>query len=293
MLSRKRRIFSRSHQISGPQTSSNLEKAGVPESPSSFQTEIAAIRVKELCHWGAMVSALMILHFSSDVSQHQFRSVPHLSEWSVVVLLLSAWVAVATTCLFPRMRQYAAYILAVGSLLTTCQLAWHWDSHVAHIKDAIRVDSPLAHAASLCNATAATATARHPTTRSLCTSIYGLILGASGLDFLDSGVFFIVLFQNCLQSSFLCRLGLRITAAVSLLQWAFFMVWPFIFVDLNPVWMCRIIGPGLWAAQQIRASYVWECELKQQAQRIDDLQWTLAKTRLQYLLLQQDKNQVG
>jgi hypothetical protein len=150
----------------------------------------------------------------------------------------------------------------------------------------------LAHAASLCNATAATATARHPTTRSLCTSIYGLILGASGLDFLDSGVFFIVLFQNCLQSSFLCRLGLRITAAVSLLQWAFFMVWPFIFVDLNPVWMCRIIGPGLWAAQQIRASYVWECELKQQAQRIDDLQWTLAKTRLQYLLLQQDKNQV-
>ena len=238
---------------------------------STLEKAREAMGVKELHHWCAAVSVLMALLFISDFSSHQFRSVPRPSEWGVPLLLLLAWAGAAVVSMFAWLRPYAAYGLAVGSLLATCQLAWHWDSHVAHIKDTLRVDSPAGRG--LCDATAS------GDRSALCGSFYGLSFGASGLDFLDSAAFFIVMFQNCLQSSFLCRLGLRMTAAVSTLQWAVFVAWPFVSPDLNPAWLCRILAPGLWTALQIRASYMWESELKQQAQLIDDLQHAVARSR--------------
>ena len=206
-----------------------------------------------------------------DSLLRRFRYVPQPSEWGVVLLLLYTVASVLSLQCLSGSRPYAAYVLAIGSLLMTCQLTWHWGSHVAQFKDSLLVGQPFSPDMTIHygNATG------YPPSSS---PLYGLAFGSSGPDFLDSAACLAVLFLNCVQSSFLCRLGTRITAIVSVLQWVVYACWPFMSADSRSAWLCRIGAMGLWTAHLIRSSYVWESELQQQSARIDKLQQAVAQT---------------
>ena len=228
----------------------------------TFESTARAIRVRELYHWCATVAVLLLLQFVSDTLQHGLSRVPQPSEWSVVLLLVYA--AAAALCLRyrPGSRPYAAHALAVGSLLMTCQLTWHWGSHAAQFQ--ARVFAPPAVAPAL------------PSSSFL---IYDLIFGQSGPDCLDTATCLVVFFQNCVQSGFLCRLGLRGTAVVGVLQWLAIACWPLVSAQSNSSWFCRVGGMGLWTALLIRSGYVWEAELRQQFDRMDRLRRAAARSR--------------
>ena len=101
-------------------------------------------------------------------------------------------------------------------------------------------------------------------------SPYGLAFGSCGLDFLDTATLFVVLFQNCLQSSFLCRLGVKVTATVSVLQWIVFACSPLVFPHGHPSWLYRLAVSGIWTAHLIRSSYVWQSEHTRHTQFLEE-----------------------
>ena len=270
-----------SQRLSGmsPAASSGKETAGGQSEPRGiFEEETAAICVTELYEWCMAVTVLMVLHGIADISTHQFRSVPGLSHWGVGLLLLYSWAAAATVRLCSRARLYAAYLLAVGSLLTTCQLTWHWHSHAAGFQDCILVQRPFRAGPGPCNATAA---GPGPADPAACASLYGLAFGETGFESLQCAVLFIVLFQNALQSSFLCRLGPWVTGITGVLQWAVLACWPLVapHSHTHAMWLCRLLAPGLWTAHQLRASHVREVERRRRAVIIDDLQRAVADGR--------------
>eukprot|EP00670_Eutreptiella_braarudii_P001326 CAMPEP_0174301740 /NCGR_PEP_ID=MMETSP0809-20121228/59222_1 /TAXON_ID=73025 ORGANISM="Eutreptiella gymnastica-like, Strain CCMP1594" /NCGR_SAMPLE_ID=MMETSP0809 /ASSEMBLY_ACC=CAM_ASM_000658 /LENGTH=1039 /DNA_ID=CAMNT_0015407535 /DNA_START=31 /DNA_END=3147 /DNA_ORIENTATION=- len=260
-----------------PAPSVDTEETAGCSTESTFQKETTAIRIHELYHWCATVGVLLILQLVFDSVSHQFQHTPQPSEWCGLLLLLYSLASVVALHFTPNTRPYAAHLLAFGSLLVTCQIAWHWHNHVAEVKDSIVLQQRFWGGVSgISNSTAPASPVNAIQSSS---SLYGLLFGASGLDVLDTATFFVVLFLNCLQSSFLCRLGIKITAAVSVLQCAVLVCWPLTSPHLHASWFCRIGATGLWTAHLIRSGYVWESELQKHCQYIDELHQTIAQSR--------------
>ena len=255
------------------------EEADDSEKDGAFQSTAQAMRITDLYRWCATVGVLLTLQFASDSFHHRYRHVPHPSEWCVILLLLYALATVCSVRWVASSRPYSGYVLAVGSVLTTCLLTWHWGIHVAQFKDSIVLAPPFAPNTTLHSSTAPTdafaSTSPYPSPS------YGFAFGSSVHDVLDVAACFVVLFQNCLQSSFLRRLGVRITAIISVIQWIVFASWPFICPhNSHSTWVfCRIIAMGLWTFHLIWSSYVWESELQQQSRHIDGLRQAMILVR--------------
>ena len=198
----------------GPEdTASHLEG-------STFQTRTIAIRIKESCHWCATVGVLLILQLIFDSIGHQFQYVPQASNWCCGLLLLYCMASVFALRFASSVRPYAPYLLAFGSLCMTCQVSWHWHSHVAQVKDSLLQQPVLLNVSSIRSINNSTAASFHSNAipSSLYASLYESIFCASALDFLVTATFLVVQFLRCVQSSFLCRLGSRIAATVCVLQ---------------------------------------------------------------------------
>ena len=224
------------------------------EEEPTFSRESCAIRTKDLYYWCAISGVLLILQVIGEVSHGKFQVVPHLSVFCGLVLLLYSVASAATIYFVNLARPYAAYLLAIGSVLMTGQTAWHFDSFVAHFKSEILLELP-----SLQN-----------------TVLPNFAFGASPIDFLDTATLFVILFENCVQSSCLIRLGVQVTAIVSVVQWVVIACWPLVSPNSYPAWFCRIAATGLWTAHLIWSSYVWESDLKRQWQLVDDLRQSVA-----------------
>uniref|UniRef100_A0A6T2J226 Response regulatory domain-containing protein n=1 Tax=Eutreptiella gymnastica TaxID=73025 RepID=A0A6T2J226_9EUGL len=259
----------------GPEdTASHLEG-------STFQTGTMAIRIKESYHWCATVGVLLILQLIFDSIGHQFQYVPQASDWCCGLLLLYCMASVFALRFASSVRPYAPYLLAFGSLCMTCQVSWHWHSQVAQVKDSLLQQPVLLNVSSIRSINNSTAASFQSDAipSSLYASLYESIFGASALDFLDTATFLVVLFLHCVQSSFLCRLGSRIAATVSVLQWTVLVCWPLTSPHLHASWVCRIGATGIWTVHLIRSAYVWESEAKHQAAYIDNLLHSLAEGR--------------
>ena len=215
----------------------------------TYQRERRAISTKDLYHWCAISGVLLVLQVIVEVWHHKFQVVPHLSAFCSVVLLLYSVASAATIYFVNSARPYAVYLLAIGSVWMTGQMAWHWDSFVAHVKSEVLLEMPFLQNTTLPN----------------------VPFGASPVDFLDTAALFIILFQNCVQSSCLIRQGVRVTAIVSVVQLVVIACWPLVSPN-SPGWWPRIVATGLWTAHLVRSSSVWESDLKRQVQLVDDLQ---------------------
>ena len=176
------------------------------EEEPTFSRLRCAIRSKDLYRWCATSGVLLSLQVIAAVAHSQFQVVPHLSVFCGLVLLLYSVALAATIYFLDLARPYAAYLLAIGSVLMTGQTAWYCDSFVALVKSEILLELP-----SLQN-----------------TALPKFFLGASPIDFLDTAMLFVILFQNCLQSSCLTRLGVRVTAIASVVQWVVIACWPLV-----------------------------------------------------------------
>ena len=225
------------------------------------------------CHWCATVSVLLILQYIAGSLFHHFHHTPGPAEGLALLLLLGFVVFAVTIRFYPSAKPFAAYVLALGSLLMTCQIEWHWAGHAARFRASVPLEQTLRQDQGMHNATTAAFLFGDPWPPA---SLYGAVFGTSGLDILDTATLFVILFLNAVQSSFLCRLGLRITAPVSVLQLLVFACWPFTFPQSNPAWVCRAFGAVLWTVHLIHTSYLWESERKQYTQLIGDLQETVA-----------------
>ena len=219
-----------------------------------FSRERSAIRTKDLYHWCAISGVLLILQVIGEVWHRKFQAVPHLSVFCGLALLLYSVASAAMIYFVSLARPCALYLLAIGSALMTGQMAWHCDSFVAHFKSETLLGLP------------ALQNMMH----------LDFAFGASPVDFLDTATLFVILFQNCVQSSCLIRLGVRVTAIVSVVQCVVIACWPLVSPNSYPAWFCRIAATGLWTAHLIRSSYVWESDLKRQSQLVDNLQQCVA-----------------
>ena len=231
-----------------------------------MEEQSKAIRVQQLYHWCATVFLLLIVQVISDSLHHKFREFPSPSELCASILPLYALASVVVVHYSARVRPYAAYLLGLGSLFMSLQVIWHWDSHVAQFKDGVLQDQPSLKEMN----------AQNGTNSGLYRSLYGLAFGSSPLDFPDTATLFVVMFQNCLQSTFLCRLGVKITVVVSACQGLLFIFWPLVSQDIYPSWLCRIVATGVWTAHLIHSSYVFEAALKQVIRLSEELQQALA-----------------
>ena len=241
------------------------------EQEPSFPATTRAIRVKDLYHWCATIWVLLILQFSCDFGDQGFQ-VSRPSTWCGLALLIYSVVSAFTIYYVPSARPYAGYLLAIGSVLMTCQMALHWDSHMGQFKDTIAGESAWAQADTFHNSTVPGLKTPSPSS-----PISSSAFGSSPIEIMDTAMLFVLLFQNCVQSSFLTRLGLRMTAVVSVVQWSVIVCWPLVYPSIYPAWVCRIVAAGLWTVHVIRSSYVWESDLKQQARIIDELQENVAE----------------
>ena len=228
--------------------------------------------IKQLNHWSATVVLLIIVQVISDYLHHKFQRVPTASELCAILLLLYPLASVTAVCFFARVRPYAAYLMGFGSLLMTCHVTWHWDRHLAEFKESILVDQPFLRDMSACSSTAAASGLADP---SIYRSLYGLAFGSSGLAFLDTAMLFVVMFQNCVQSSFLPRTGITVTAVVSVGQGLVFIFWPFLSQDMYPSWLCRLLATSVWTAHLIHSSYVFWSTVKQGIRLSEELHQAL------------------
>ena len=235
------------------------------EGESRLQQELKAISVQQLYHWSATAFLLLVVQAVSDALHHKFREFPSLSEWCVIFLLLYPLASVVAVHYSPWVRPYAAYLLGMGSLLLTLQVIWHWDRHVTQFKEGVLQDQPFLTGTNAHNGEA-------PRDRETYGSLYGLAFGSSGLDFLDTATLFVVMFQNCVQSTFLCRLGVRITGAISICQGLLFIGWPLVSQDIYSSWICRIVATGVWTAHLIHSSHMFEAALKKTIRLSEELQ---------------------
>ena len=220
--------------------------------------------MKDLYHWCATIWVLLVLQFSCDFGYQGFQ-VSRPSTWCGLALLVYSVVSAFTIYHVPSASPYAGYLLAIGSVLMTCQMALHWDSHMGQFKDTIAVESVWARADTFHNSTAPGSEIASPSS-----AISSSAFGSSPIEIMDTAMLFVILFENCMQSSFLKRLGVQLTAVVSVVQWFVIVCWPLGNPSIYPAWLCRIVAAGLWTAHLIRSSYVWESDLKQQAQLIDE-----------------------
>ena len=92
----------------------------------SFDEQRAAIHVMQLYRWCAVVTLILLVQVVIDASRHQFRHLPAPSELCAVFSFLYPLLSVLTMYFVPGARLYASCLLGIGTLLSTCQLAWHW-----------------------------------------------------------------------------------------------------------------------------------------------------------------------
>ena len=177
-----------------------------------------------------------------------------------MLLLIYPACSVLTIHFVPWARPYASCLMGLGSILMTCQVMWHWDRHVAQFKEGIVEHQPFLRDMNACGLT----TAVPDSANALYRSLYGLAFGTSGLDFLDTATLFVIMFQHCVQSTFLCRSSIKCTSVVSIVQAAVFALWPFVSPGIYPAWLCRLVATGLWTARLIHSSYVFQSALKQE-----------------------------
>ena len=236
---------------------------GTVEKPA--QKESAAHCVRPLYYWSAMVGGLLMVQTVFDCLSHQFKYVPPWAELCGSLLLLYPLAAAAAVRFIPRAQPCALYLMALGSVLLTCHIAWYWDHHVSEFKQDIvsqqNVSRPL-----LCNM------GPHQTSRPLYYSRYSAVFGCSTLNLLDAATFLVTVFHNCLQSWFLSRLGVRATAVTSVIQWAILACWPLISPGLYPAWVLRIVVSGVWTAHLIHCSCLFDSMLKCQQAAAQELE---------------------
>ena len=213
--------------------------------------------VRPLYHWSATVGVLLLVQTVLDCLSHRFEYVPPWAELCGSLLLLYPLAAAGAVRFLPRARPCAPYLMALGSVLVTCHVAWYWDHHMSEFKRDVVSPQHGAHAV-LCDAGA------HPTHRPLYYSWYGAVFGCSPLDLLDAATLLVTAFHNCLQSWCLSRLGVRAAAVTSVIQRAILACWPLVSPGLYPAWVLRIVVPGFWTAHLIHCSRLFDSVLKLQ-----------------------------
>ena len=244
---------------------------------STFENESKAMQIKVLYHWCVTAGVLLFMQIIADALLSKYRHVPNPAQLCAILLLLYALALVVTVHFVRRARPYAVYLLGFGSVLMTGQVAWHWESHAAQFRasNGTFPGQPSFWDMNFCNTTTSGQGSADLLPH---TSPYGLAFGCSGAELLETATFFIILFQHCVQSSFLSRLGIRFTAIVSLTQWLLLACWPLMFPDVHGTWLCRITATGVWTAHLLQSSWFSQSVLQQHTQAMDDLQKAAAQS---------------
>uniref|UniRef100_A0A7S4LCM7 Response regulatory domain-containing protein n=1 Tax=Eutreptiella gymnastica TaxID=73025 RepID=A0A7S4LCM7_9EUGL len=244
---------------------------------STFENESKAMQIKVLYHWCVTAGVLLVMQIIADALLSKYRHVPNPAQLCAILLLLYALALVVTTHFVSRARPYAVYLLGFGSVLMTGQVAWHWESHAAQFRasNGIFPGQPSFWDMNFCNTTTSGQGSADLLPH---ISPYGLAFGCSGAELLETATFFIILFQHCVQSSFLSRLGIRFTAIVSLTQWLLLACWPLMFPDVHGTWFCRITATGVWTVHLLQSSWFSQSVLQQHTQAMDDLQKVAAQS---------------
>ena len=230
------------------------------------------VHVAELYHWCATASVLLVAQLAAGAWQHRFRSLPPLSELGSLLLLLYCVGAAATLRFARGAQRWAPVLLAAGSVLMTGQLSWHWGSHMLPIREGLLLQQPCLGNVSLCAGAA-------PVDPAPSAPFLALAFGSSGLDFLDTATLLVILFLHCVQSTYLCSLGVWATAGVSALQWLVLACWPVVAPGVHPAWLCRLVAPGLWTVHLVRSSHVREVAQAHEARLRADLERAVLDSR--------------
>ena len=238
--------------------------AGEPaEKP--MQKDSTTDHTQHMYHWSVMAGALLIGQTGLDCLSHQFEYIPDLSELCGTLLLLYPLALVLAAHCLPRARLCTPYLVALGSVLLTCQIMWYWDRHASRFKH----DILARHEATLpvlCDMPS------HPSRQPFYYSLYGMAVGCSTLSLLDAAVFLLAVLHNCAQSWFLSYLGVQVTAVASVIQWVIIAGWPLVSPGLHPSWVLRIVVPGVWTALLIHCSWAFGSVLKRQQAAAQELE---------------------
>ena len=213
------------------------------------------IGVKQLYLWSATVSVLLVLQLAFGFVHHGFRSPPPACDVCAGVLLLYPLASVWAVYRVATARPFAACLLATGSVLMTCQTAWYWQTGAAPL----RIDVLATHGGAQLPPAGGARAWQH-------------VYGSSPVQFLDTAVFLMAMFQSCLQSSFLSRVGVKTAATASVVQSLLLILWPLASRDVYPAWPCRVAVPVVWAAYLIHSSYEFEAMLKRESRLMEDLE---------------------
>ena len=217
-----------------------------------------AIGPKQLYQWSATVGVLLVVQVVFGCMQHGFRSLPPAADWCAGLSLLYPLASALAAHSVPKARPFAAYLLGIGSVLMTCQVAWHWHALVAQFQRDLLLHHPTTRPFHIVNASPAS-------------TVLQRVFGSSAFDFLDTATFLIVTLQNCLQSSFVSPVGVKTTATVSGVQSVILILWPLTSPGMHEAWACRVAVSVVWTAYLVYASHVAESTRKRESQLRDDL----------------------
>jgi len=217
-----------------------------------------AVGPKQLYQWSATVGVLLVVQVVFGCMQHGFRSLPPAADWCAGLSLLYPLASALAAHSVPKARPFAAYLLGIGSVLMTCQVAWHWHALVAQFQRDLLLHHPTTPPFHIVDAFPAS-------------SVLQRVFGSSAFDFLDTATFLIVTLQNCLQSSFVSPVGVKTTATVSGVQSVILILWPLTSPGMHEAWACRVAVSVVWTAYLVYASHVAESTRKRESQLQDDL----------------------
>ena len=256
----------------GTTTTHQEESANMPVRQNNFVIQRNSNCIKQLYKWCAVAAALLILQVVSDSLSHQFRRFPTTPELCSLLLLSYPLALAATIYWGRRVGSYAPYLLGLGCVLMTCQLAWHWEHRMAHFKSSFLFED-LGQAVA---PSSSTLSDRPP-----ITVLYRALFGSSAADFLDTAKLLMVIFQNCLQSSIVCCLGMTTAIVVSGVQLVILSLSPLLVPSAFPAWVCRFTVTVIWTAHLIYSSYQSDAALMQQCRLLDDLQVAVHQSALE------------
>ena len=217
-----------------------------------------AVGPKQLYQWSATVGVFLVVQVVFGCTQHGFLSLPPAADWCAGLSLLYPLAPALAAHSVPKARPFAAYVLGIGSVLMTCQVAWHWHALVAQFQRDLLLHHPTTRPFHIVNA-------------SLASTKLQWVFSSSAFDFLDTATFLIVTLQNCLQSSFVSPVGVKTTATVSGVQSVILILWPLTSPGMHEAWACRVAVSVVWTAYLVYASHVAESTCKRESQLWDDL----------------------